>query len=149
MPAIAPIILANGETVPVNHTFNPLGQDVKTGIFWFEDTSPRVAATSSIGYPRIGIRTKRELEASVGQSAKNAIARTEVTFAFPQLETVGTSSSGFTPAPTIAYVDRVKVEFIQSSRDVVADRKDNLSYCKNILSNALVVDIVQNLTSLY
>lgn len=110
MPAIAAITLANGESSPVNHTFNPLGQDVKTGITWYEDQSPRVSATASIGFPRIGIRTKREVEVVAGQSAKNTIARIEFTLALPQLETLGSSSSGFTPAPTVAYVDRFKGE---------------------------------------
>lgn len=149
MPAIAAVTLANGEATPVNHTFNPLGQDVKTGIWWFEDQSPRVAASSSLGYPRIGIRTKRDTEMQPGTSAKNTITRVELMVALPQLETLGTGSSGFTPAPTIAYVDRFKGEFLLSSRDVLADRKDVLAYAKNFFSNALVVDLVQNLTALY
>lgn len=149
MPAIAAIALLNGETVPVSHTFNPLGQDVKTGIWWFEDTSPRVAATSSIGYPRIGIRTKRETEIVAGTSAKNAVSRVEITISLPQLETLGTSASGFTPAPQVAYVDRFQGTFILPSRDLLADRKDGLAYAKNIFSNSMIIDLVQNLTSLW
>lgn len=149
MPAIAAIVLANGETTPVNHTFAPLGQDFKTGIWWFEDQSPRVTATSSLGYPRVGIRTKRDNEVIQGQSAKSTVTRVEITLALPQLETLGTSSSGFTPAPQVAYVDRMKCEYILSSRDSAADRKDALAYGKNIQANALVVDLVQNLTALY
>jgi hypothetical protein len=149
MPAVAAITLANGEATPVNHTFNPLGQDVKTGIWWFEDQSPRVTATSSLGYPRLGVRTKREAEVVPGQSAKNTVTRVELTIALPQLETLGTSSSGFTPAPQVAYVDRSQHVFILSSRDGLADRKDALAYAKNLLANANVVDIVQNLTALY
>lgn len=53
MPAIAAITLLNGEPTPVSHIFNPLGLDAKTGIWWFEDASPRVAAGSAIGYPRM------------------------------------------------------------------------------------------------
>lgn len=149
MPAIAAIALLNGEAAPVSHTFNPLGQDAKTGIWWFEDQSPRVAATSSIGYPRIGVKTKRETEMLPGTSAKSAVTRVELTIALPQLETVGTSSSGFTPAPQIAYVDRLKTEVILSSRDVLADRKDVLAYGKNILSNANIVDLIHNLSAYY
>lgn len=149
MPAIAAIVLANGEAAPVNHTFAPLGLDQKTGLWWFEDQSPRVAASSSLGFPRIGIRVKRESEVVAGMSAKNTVSRIEVTVALPQLETLGTSSSGFTPAPTVAYVDRFKGEFLLSSRDSLADRKDALAYGKNIFANALVVDLVHNLTNLY
>lgn len=149
MPAIAAITLLNGESTPVSHTFNPLGQDSKTGIWWFEDQSPRVSATASIGFPRIGIRTKREMEVVAGQSAKSTVARVEVTIALPQLETLGSSSSGFTPAPTVAYVDRVQITFILSSRNALADRKDSLAYSKNILTNPLVVDLVQSVSSLF
>lgn len=149
MPAVANIVLANGENTPVNHTFIPLGQDAKTGIWWFEDQSPRVAASASIGYPRLGIRTKRESEVVQGQSSKNTVSRIEVTIALPQLETLGTSSSGFTPAPQVAYVDRFQGTFILSSRDVVADRKDALAYAKNVFANSIVSDLVQNLTSIY
>lgn len=149
MPAVAAIVLANGETTPVSHTFAPLGQDPKTGFWWFEDQSPRVSASSTLGYPRIGIRTKRETEISAGMSARNTVSKIDITIALPQLETLGTSSSGFTPAPTIAYVDRFKGEFILSSRDALADRKDALAYGKNILSNAIIVDLVHNLSQVY
>jgi len=149
MPAVAAIVLANGETSPVNHTFAPLGQDPKTGFWWFEDQSPRVSASSTLGYPRIGIRTKREIEVNAGMSARNTVSKIDITIALPQLETLGTSSSGFTPAPTVAYVDRFKGEFILSSRDALEDRKDALAYGKNILSNAIVADLIHNLSQVY
>lgn len=149
MPQAATIVLANGEDTPVNHSFNPIGRDAKTGIMWFEDQSPRVTTSSALGFPRIGIRTKRENEVVPGQSAKNTVARVEFTIALPQLETVGTSSSGFTPAPQVAYVDRYKGEYILSSRDVLPDRKDVLAYAKNLQANALFVDLVHNLSALY
>ena len=149
MPAVGNLVLANGEASPVNHTFAPLGLDSKTGIRWFEDQSPRVSATSSLGYPRIGVTTKREAEVVTGQSSRNTVSRVTLTIALPQLETLGTSSSGFTPAPTIAYVDRAKVEFILSSRDQLADRKDALAFAKNLLGHATVTDLVQNLSAIY
>lgn len=149
MPAVAAIVLANGEATPVDHTFAPLGLDPKTGFWWFEDQTPRVSATSTLGYPRIGIRTKRESVLNAGMSAKSTVSKIDVTIALPQLETLGTSASGFTPAPTIAYVDRFKGEFILSSRDALADRKDALAYAKNIWANAIVVDLVQNLSQVY
>lgn len=149
MPAIAAITLLNGESTPVSHTFYPLGQDSKTGIWWFEDRSPRVPASASIGFPRIGVRTKREMEVVAGQSAKSTVARVELTIALPQLETLGSSSSGFTPAPTVAYVDRVQISYILSSRDALLDRKDALAFSKNLLNNALIVDLIESVSSLF
>jgi hypothetical protein len=149
MPAIATIALANGETTPVTHNFAPLGQDAKTGIWWFEDQTPRVATTSVLGFPRIGISTKRVTNSEPGMSSKSIVTRVNVTIALPAMETLGTGASGFTPSQTVAYVDRFKGEFILSARDVVADRKDVVAYAKNIFSNALMLDLVQNLTTLY
>lgn len=149
MPAIAPITLANGESTPVNHVFAPLGPDAKTGIFWYEDQSPRVTATSSLGFPRVGIRTKREQEVAAGQSAKNTVAKVEVTLALPQLESLSAASSGFTPAPTVAYVDRWKCEYILSSRDTIDDRLDARAYSANLLDHDVIKELVHNLKSLY
>lgn len=150
MPAVATITLPNGEATPVNHSFTPLGQDSKTGIWWFEDKNPRVPVTSAIGYPRIGIRIKREFEpASPGSSARNAVTRVEYTLALPQLETLGTSSSGFTPAPQVAYVDRSRHEFLLSSRDSEADRKDVLMYAFQLLGHSISTNTIVNLESLY
>ncbi len=149
MPAIAAISLANGEATPVTHNFNPLGQDRTSGVWWFEDQSPRVAATSPLGWPRIGIEVKRNSASTQGDSAANRVNKVLVTIALPFLETLGTNDSGLTPAPTVAYVDRVKIEFIQSARDDAAMRSDSLAYAKNVLANALVTDLVKNLTQLY
>lgn len=89
------------------------------------------------------------MEVVAGQSARNTVSRVEITLALPQLETLGSSSSGFTPAPTVAYVDRFKGEFILSSRDSVADRSDASAYAKNIMAHATIVDLVKNMTSLW
>lgn len=149
MPAIAAIALLNGETTPVSHTFAPLGQDRSTGTWWFEDQSPRITATSPLGWPRIGITVKRNTAVNPGDSSANRVNKVEVSIALPFLETLGTSGSGLTPAPTIAYVERSKHEFFLSARDDLAMRKDILAYGKNVLANANVVDLVQNLTQFY
>lgn len=149
MPAVASIILANGEASPVNHTFAPLGQNRETGFWWFEDQSPRVSSTSSMGWPRIGIRVRRSNDGGPGENAKARVNRVEYVVALPQLETVGTSDSGLTPPPTVAYVDRMKGEFLLPARDSLADRKDALAYAKNVLSDAIVVDLVHNLSQIW
>jgi hypothetical protein len=149
MPAVASIALLNGEGTPVSHTFAPLGQNRETGFWWFEDQSPRIASTSMMGWPRIGIRSRRANDGGPGDSAKSRINRVEFILALPSLETLGTSDSGLTPPPTIAYVDRVKKEFLLPARDALADRKDLLAYDKNICSNAIFLDMIHNLTQLY
>lgn len=149
MPAIAAIVLANGESTPVNHTFDPIGRNAKTDVFAFEDRSPRVSSSSALGYPRLTLQTKRDSELIPGASSKNLVSRVTLTLALPQLETLGTSDNGLTPAPTIAYVDRCKIEFILSGRDVLADRKDVLAFAKNALGHATIVDLIHNNSALY
>lgn len=150
MPAVANIVLANGETTPVNHTFAPLGKDPQNGFFWFEDMSPRVASTSSLGWPRIGIKTVRAPNnGQPGQSAKNQVNEVHYVIQMPALEALGTSDSGLTPPATVAYRDTAKGIFYLPARDTLADRKDLLAYSKNLHANALIVDLVHNLTSLY
>lgn len=149
MPAVASLVLANGEVSPVNHTFAPLGQNRETGFWWFEDQSPRVSSTSSMGWPRIGIRVRRANDGGPGDNAQIRINRVEFAVALPQLETVGTSDSGLTPPPTVAYVDRMKGEFLLPARDNLADRKDVVAYAHSLMANAIVLDLVQNLTQIY
>lgn len=149
MPAVANLVLANGEGTPANHTFAPLGQNRDTGFWWFEDQSPRVSSTSPIGWPRIGIRTRRANDGGPGDNAQTRVNRVEYVIAMPQLETVGTSDSGLTPPPTVAYVDRVKGEFLLPSRDAIADRSDALAFNGSLLTNAIFVDLVKNLTQIY
>lgn len=149
MPAVAAIAINNGEATPVSHTYNPLGQDRATGIWWFEDQSPRVSSTSPLGWPRIGVKTARSTDGGPGASAQARVNRVTVTLALPQMETLGTSDSGLTPSPTVAYVDRVKMEFMLPARDSLADRKDALAFAKNVLANSIITDLVQNLTAIY
>jgi len=148
MPQAVNIVLANGETTPVNHTFIPSEKD-RDGFFWFEDQSPRVAATSPLGWPRIGIRSKRAKPGAVGANSKNLVNVVDYVIQLPSLETLGTSDNGLTPPPTISYIDRARGTFYLHARDTVADRKDVIAYNKNLMSNALVIDLVHNLTSLY
>jgi len=149
MPAASTITLANGEATPVNHSFVPLGRHPTTGFWWFEDQSPRISSTSSMGWPRIGIRTRRASDGGPGDNAATRVNRVELAIALPQLETVATSDSGLTPPPTVAYVDRFKAEFLLPSRNTEADRDDSLAYAKNLLGHVTIGDLVTTLGSLY
>lgn len=149
MPAAASLTLANGEATPVNHTFAPLGQDRETGFWWFEDQTPRVASSSSLGWPRVGIRVRRANGAGPGDNAQAKVNRVEWTIALPQLETVGTSDTGLTPPPTVGYVDRTKGEFLLPSRDAIADRKDALAYTAALMQQSVMTELVRDLQQLY
>jgi len=149
LPQIASIVLANGESTPVNHTFAPLGQNPKTGFWVFEDQSPRVSSSTPMGWPRLAIRARRASEGGPGENAQTRINRVEFVFSMPALETVGTSDSGLTPPATVAYVDRIKGEYLLPARNVLADRKDDLAFSKALMSNSIFVDLVHNLSQIY
>jgi hypothetical protein len=73
----------------------------------------------------------------------------EYVFSMPALETVGTSDSGLTPPATVAYVDRIKGEYLLPARNVLADRKDDLAFGKNLMANAIFIDLIHNLSQIY
>lgn len=150
MPAKTSIVLANGEATPVNHTFVPLNFDATTGIHWFEDQSPRVASSSPLGWPRIGIKTVRAVpQPGARATANDLVNKVEISIALPQMETLGTSDSGLTAPPTVAYVERLSITARLAVRDTLADRKDLRAYGEKIFANALVSDLFLNLSSLY
>jgi hypothetical protein len=120
MPSIANIVLADAQGTPVDHTFSPLGRDAN-GVWWWEDRSASAAA----GYWRISARLKRVPPPSNGYVAGPAMVnKVEFGIHMPILETLGTSDSGLTPPPTVAYIDRVKVEYTFADRDSLQNRKD-------------------------
>lgn len=145
MSAVSTITLADAQATPVNHNFIPLGPDAK-GVWWFEDQSQ----STPLGYWRISLELKRTLPGAAGTAASsNRVNRVKVTLHLPTLETLGTSDSGITPPPTIAYVDRGSMEFILAERDSLQNRKDLRKMLSNLASNTQVVDMVENLINVY
>lgn len=148
MPQAVNIALLNGEAAPVSHTFIPIEKD-RDGFWWFEDQSPRVASTSQLGWPRVALRSLRARTSGVGGNSKNLVNVVDYIIQTPGLETLGTSDSGLTPPPTVSYIDRVRGTYYLHARDSLADRKDLVAYNKNLQGNAILVDLVHNLTNLY
>lgn len=145
MSAVAAIVLADAQGSPVNHTFTPLGPDAN-GIWWFEDQS----ASTPVGYPRISLSLKRTAPAGNGQAAtSNRVNRCTMTINLPVLETLGTNDAGMTPPPTVAYVERAKIEIVMAERDLLQNRKDLRKYAQFLLANAQVVDMAENLINVY
>jgi len=145
MSAVASIVVNDAQATPVAHTFVPLGPD-KNGVWWFEDQSQ----STPIGYWRLSLQLLRTPQASNGQSAiSNRVNRVKIAFHAPTLETLGSSDSGITPPPTIAYIDRSSAEFILPERDTLQNRKDQRAILRAVLSNALAVDMIENLVGIY
>lgn len=140
MAARSNIVINDGQTTPVAHTFSPNSGDGNVpgvSVISFEDRSGGIM----VGFPTFSISTRKPTKAL--KSHKLAI-----TLKVPTLETVSNSTvSGIAPAPTVAYDVVFRGEFILPERSTTAVRKDLLAYVKNLFANATVTTAVQDLES--
>lgn len=146
MPAVAAIVLADAQTTPVNHTFNPLGPDAN-GAWWFEDST----TANAIGNQRISVQLTRPGAPAAGEDSAKRICRVKIGIHLPILETLSNSTvSGILPAPTVSYVCRCNMEFILPERSVRDfDRKTLRKYADNLLANANITSIIEDLQNYY
>ncbi len=144
MAAAASLVLPDAQATPVNHTFIPLGPDAK-GVWWYEDQS----ASSPVGYQRISISLVRPANAAPGVSASDRVSRVKLGIYLPRLETLGNNATGLTPAPTVAYVERVTMEFALPDRSSLQDRKDGRKYALGLLADTAVIAAIESLQSIY
>jgi len=134
MPALADITINDGSAAPVAKTFSPV-MISKDGVAEYADVSSGVA----IGFPTIKISSRRTSEN----------VRVKAYVALPVLEALGTSDSGLTPPPTIAYVARGHMEFILPLRSDLATREHVLAFTKNLSADAVVTALVEELLNVH
>lgn len=133
MSAIAALTLADGQTTPVNHTFNPVNID-SAGIAKWADRSGGIA----LGYPVVtfSLRSPTKTSRNFKLTAKVVTPILEVTSP--------STSTGIQPAPTKAYDLLATIDMVLPERSSVAQRKDLLAYLKNFLANAVMTAAVEN-----
>lgn len=144
MSAVANIVLNDAQATPVAHTFIPNGPD-KNGVWWFEDYN----ASNAIANNRISIQFIRAPIGSPGQNAGQRTNRVKLVVHTPTLETIGTSDSGITPPPTVAFVPKCTIEFLMSERTSFQARKDLRKYAQFLLADAQIVSIIELLQNIY
>lgn len=130
MADIANLAIQDGKATPLTHTFYPL----KSGM----ESAWRTADASLplIGQETASARIKRL------PSGINVVA---LSLDGPALETAtGANLSGYTAAPKVGYVNRVKVEFMFPDRGLTGQRKDLRVLLIDLLSEANIVDIIDN-----
>lgn len=143
MGALTNLTAADGANTPVTFTFIPLGPD-QNGVQWFEQTNPVPA--NSAAAKRISISIKR---AKPGQTL-NGVAKIVAQMWSPVMETVGTSDSGITPPPTVAYTLFARIEYFMPERSTEQERKDLRVLASNmIISNQIILDLITRLQPLY
>lgn len=144
MPQAVNIVLADALATPVNHTFVPNGLDPVTGIYTLTDYS----VTNEIGAWRVTIQVVEPKAARPGESSNNRVRRVRVGLHEPILETLSNNAAGFLPAPTVAYICRTTTEYILPERGNLQNRKDLRKMNYNLQNNALVVDVIENLSKI-
>jgi hypothetical protein len=137
MPAFGSVVLNDGATTPVAHTFSP--ETLQGNQAKMVDRSSGIP----VGYPRLTI----DLASPKGNA--NGNYRGMLRIQLPAMEALSVADSGFIPAPTKAYENIATVEFQLSGRGTLQNRKDLIAYLKNALSNANVLSVFQDLEAFY
>lgn len=138
MAAIANIVINDGKSTPVAHTFAPVTID-QAGVAKWAD---RVGGIS-IGFPTISYSLKNPNQ---GSRAYKLVAKVSL----PVLEqTSPSTATGIQPAPTVAYNLLANIELVLPERSTLADRKDLFAFVKNALANAIFTNGVENFEAVY
>lgn len=138
MSAFAPIVLADGATTPVNHTFSPVNIDV-AGVAKLADRSGGI----SVGFPVVSLSVRNP-----SKTSKNY--RVTVKVVVPTLEVTSASTgTGIQPAPTKAYDILSTLEFVLPERSTLLERQHIYAYMKNFLANTNVSNAVTTFEAIY
>lgn len=138
MSAFAPIVIADGQTTPVNHTFSPIKIDA-VGVASLADRVGGIA----IGFPTLSLLVRNS-----SKTSKNY--RVSAKIVVPTLEATSPSTAtGIQPAPTKAYDCMATIEFVLPERSTAAERANVLAYVKNFLANANVTNAVNSFEAIY
>lgn len=138
MSALAPIVINDGATTPVAHTFSPVGIDA-AGVAKLADRSGGIA----IGFPVVTMSVRMPTKVSRNYKVIGKIVR-------PTLEVTSPSTAtGIQPAPTKAYDHLGTFEFVLPERGTEAERKDILAYMSNLIASVSIQNAVKTFETTY
>ncbi len=139
MPAFGNVVILDGKSTPVSHTFAPDARDTN-GVALYADCSPGVAA----GFWTLSIN--RRAPVNNGQQVYKVSAKLRL----PTLAVTSPSTgTGIQPAPTVAYAMEAHVEFLIPAQGTLAERKDVLALAKNLLATSTMSSVIENLEAIY
>lgn len=138
MPALANIVLNDGKSTPVAHTFVPhTGQATDN-----PSTSFEKSAGIYVGFEKLTTQVRR----SESQRAN----RVNLQLSVPTLAvTAPSTGTGIQPTPTVAYNCLAKVEFVFPDACTLQDRKDLRVLIVNALQNSIILDAIDNISPVY
>jgi hypothetical protein len=127
------IVLTDATPVtPVNRTFAPAKKE--ENLYTYHNRAGGIVA----GYDALSFQAKLPSKTSKA---------TTLTFKVqaPILEqTSASTSTGIQPAPTVAFNDIFKMEFVLHERSSTQNRKDLLAMARDLIDEALVTECVEN-----
>lgn len=139
MPAIGNVVINDGATTPLAHTYAPAG--ISGPIAYYADRSSGIP----VGYFTMDI----SLRPPSAQSVEKMYLAT-FRIKTPILEqTSPSTATGIQPAPTVGYTPICEMKFWLPERSTLQNRKDLRAFAKNLLADAVVTAVVENLESVY
>jgi len=132
MSQIANMTVADGATTPVNHVFTPV-QSTPSAVWKDTDAAKTYVAGQ---YQITAVRR--------GSDSPKGLTRYRLALVLP---TMGNGVA--LPASEVDYSHQVVVEFICPNRGVKQERKDLRTLLKNLLADAQIIDMVDELRSAY
>jgi len=145
MPNITSITLADAQSTPVDHTFDPSGND-RNGLFWLVDRSQ----SNALGFWQISIDFRVPTSPTSGTSANGRVYKVKIGLHEPVLANVTNSTvTGVEPSPEVAYIPRAFLEFNLPERASLLNRKDLRKMAANLLDNSQIIDTIENLSRPY
>lgn len=127
MSAQTSLVLADGQSTPVNRTFSARGADMALAMW--RDVSGGIA----IGTPTVTLSNK-------GMDDPSGSYRVEARITIPVLETISGDAGGYTPSPKVAYKMFGKVELIAPNRATIQNRKDLKAFVANLMAHAIMTE---------
>lgn len=134
MSTLADIVLADGQTTPVNHTF--VGYQPQNG------SSPALwqntEAASPVGWRRITLSVTQP-------KAVSGSVKIRIVISDPVLAVTPSGCCVDANIPKVSYTDFFDATFSVPYSSTLQNRKDILAYAKNFLSQSIVTSALQNL----
>lgn len=133
MANIANIVLADGQTTPANHTFEPyISQKADKPAMWYNKE-----ASTPLGYRRITLYVDFK---------QSGVSKVRLVISDPVLATIGAACCVDQNTPQVSYTDFFDCTFSLPYGSTIQNRKDILAYAKNIMSQSVLTDAVVGLT---
>lgn len=142
MPAIKPLVLADGQATPVNHTFTPVNPQTGTAKNLTASTWQQLNGESFVGARRVTMSVVPDFKV-------NGVSKVRIVIADPAISTPSQGCCTDTSISQVSYTDFANIHFNIASNAPLAKRKDILAFAKSILASTEVKAAVENLESVY